>query len=283
MKKSKKEAIAVQGEMAIKAMSFHTILTIYVAVQVAVVWISTVGSFFPGGETIQSIAGTCAEIVAGLYGITMAGYTFFLSRIDALMASDATLSYIVASIKRRFKHLVWIITLNVLMTLFVSIFLMYAPVPTEGDHAFFYRLFCNEFIASVGASFGLILYYSLKVVDPNCIEKEAKKLKRKICPVSEPEGSVTEFIMLYDQIEARCNGLIPQSALRQIRENKGSQFEYTIGLLKEAPMDMKPVLPAIEQVHMYYECMINCKKLSVAQAMCLKARWVLETLNKKTK
>ncbi len=283
MKKQKKAGLAVQGEKAIKFMSFQYMLFTYILAQAAVVWISTKGSFFPGGETIQSIAGTCAEIVAGLYGITMAGYTFFLSRIDALMASDATLSYIVASIKRRFKYLVWIITLNVLMTLFVSILLMYAPAYVEGQHAFFYRLFCNEFIVSVCASFGLILYYSVKVVDPNCIEREAKRLKRKLCPVSDPPGSATEFIMLYDQIEAKCNAMIPRSALHQIRENKGNQFEYTIELMKELPMDMKLILPSVEKIHIYYECVINCRELQVAQTMCQKAKWVLQNLDKKTK
>ncbi len=283
MKRKNKEALAEHRDLAIKAVSFQYILCIYIAVQVAVVWLSTEVSLFPGADTVQSIAGTLAEIVAGLYGITMAGYTFFLSRIDGLMASDSTLSYIVASIKRRFKYLVWTITLNVLMTLFASIVLMYAPVPTDGNHAFFYRLFCNEFIVSVAASFGLILYYSLLVIDPNCIEKEAKKLKKKTCPVSGPTGSATEFIMLYDQIEERCNAMLPQSVLRQIRDNKGNQFEYTIELMKELPLDVKRILPGIEQIHIYYECVINCKELQVSQAMCEKARWVLQTLNKKTK
>lgn len=280
MKKRKKEELVAQGEKAFKIMSFQYMISAYILVQILLVWISTKGSLFPGMDTIQSVASTCAQIVAGLYGITMAGYTFFLSRIDALMASDSTLSYIVASIKRRFKYLVWIISMNVLMTLFVSIVLMYAPVPAEENHAFFYRLFCNEFILSVAASCGLIVYYSLQVIDPNCIEKEAKKLKRKLCPVSGPRGSVNDFIMLYDQIEERCNAMLPQSVLRQVRDNKGSQFEYTIELMKELPMDMKPVLPSIEQIHMYYECVINCGELSVSQAMCQKCRWVLQSLDR---
>ena len=69
---------------------------------------------------MASIVSTCAQIIAGLYGITTAGYTFFLSRIDALMASDKTLDYIVISIKNRFKHLIWYITFSVMMTLMFS-------------------------------------------------------------------------------------------------------------------------------------------------------------------
>ena len=37
------------------------------------------------------------------YGITLAGYTFFLSRIDALIASDMTLDYIVNSVKMKYN------------------------------------------------------------------------------------------------------------------------------------------------------------------------------------
>ena len=42
--------------------------------------------------------------------IVIAGYTFFMSRIDALMATDAALDYIVGSVKMRFKSLIWYIT-----------------------------------------------------------------------------------------------------------------------------------------------------------------------------
>ena len=55
-----------------------------------------------------------------------------------------TLDYIVASLKNRYKRLMWYITGNVLLTLFASILLLYIPAPTETDHAFWYRIFCNE-------------------------------------------------------------------------------------------------------------------------------------------
>lgn len=118
---------------------------------------------FPGNDALMNIVSTCSQIIAGLYGITLAGYTFFLSRIDALSTSDATLDYVVGSIKSRFKYLIWYITANVLMTLLISIILMYAPSPVGEQISFFYRLFCNEFILFVVFSIALILYYgSLK-------------------------------------------------------------------------------------------------------------------------
>lgn len=270
---------AAQGSFAFKVMSIHTITIVTIVSHVLAFWMSTKGSLFPGEDTFMSIIGTCAEIIAGLYGITMAGYTFFLSRIDALTSTDATLDYVVASVKARFKYLIWFITFNVLMTLFISIFLMYCPVPTEENHVFFYRLFCNEFVLSLGFSIVLILYYSVLVIDPNCLEKEAAKLKKKISRPVGPAGSAAEFISLYDKIEARCNEMLPRNVIHQIHENKGKRFEYSIELLDEQHLLVKPLIQDLTRIHRYYECMINCTPLSVTQEMCLLARHVLTYLD----
>lgn len=271
--------IAAHGEVAFKVVSVHAILIYGIIAQVITFLLSTKASLFPGAETLMSIIGSCAEIIAGLYGITMAGYTFFLSRIDALMASDATLDYVVASIKTRFKHLIWFITFNVMVTLFVSVFLMYCPVPADTDHVFFYRLFCNEFVLSLVFSIALILYYSILVIDPNCLQKEAARLRNRISSDKAAPGSVVEFIGLYDQIETLCNEALPQNVLHQIRENKGHHFEYTIALLQEHTLMSDPLIQDLNRIHRYYECVVNCTSLHVSQEMCSLARHVLAYLN----
>lgn len=67
-------------------------------------------NLFPDNDALMTVISCCAQIIAGLYGIMLAGYTFFMSRIDALMATDATLDYIVGSVKMRFKSLICYIT-----------------------------------------------------------------------------------------------------------------------------------------------------------------------------
>ena len=123
-----------KSDLAFRVMSWHTIFVLLVLSQVLVVVLSIRDSFFPETELFLNIVGTSAQIISGLYGITLAGYTFFLSRIDALCASDMTLDYVVDSIKRRFKYLIWFITAAVLMNLTISIILMYSPVPEQEDH-----------------------------------------------------------------------------------------------------------------------------------------------------
>lgn len=267
-----------QGSAAIRVMSWNMITVVTVVVHVLAVILSTKGSIFPATDIFLTIVGTCAQIIAGLYGITMAGYTFFLSRIDALCASDMTLDYVVGSIKKRFKYLIWFITANVLMNLVISIILMYAPMPDKEDHVFFYRLICNEFLVSTLFSIILILYYSVLVIDPNCLEKEARKMKKKLGGRLDTPGSAVEFISLYDRIEQRCDALLPENVLNQLRENKGRHFEFTIELLREQGLLSRPLIADLNRVHRYYECVVNCGQLSASQEMCGLARHILAFL-----
>lgn len=180
--------------------------------------------------------------------------------------------------KKRFKSLIWFITLNVALTLFTTLVLLYLPVPDGENIQFFYRLFCNEFVLSVLSSILLILYYSILVIDPNSIEKEAERLKRKLSFDIGPKGDVNAFISMYDRIETACSRMIPSEVLNQIHQNKGRQFIYTIHLLQETKPELAPLLWDITRLHRYYECTVNCKELSVSQDMCLLAKRVLTHL-----
>ena len=275
-KKLHKEA-AAHGETALAVMSMPAIIAANILAQAAALWLSGQEHLFPGTDMFMSIVSTCSQIIAGLYGTTLAGYTFFLSRIDALMASDATIDYVVSSIKNRFKYLIWYITFNVLVTLTISILLMYIPAPAGEKVSYFYRLFCNEFVLFLGFSIVMILYYSILVINPNCIEKEAAKLKKKLSRRG-PAGNAAEFIALYDRIETACNSLLPANVLHQIHENKGKRFEYTIGLLSEQGILLLPLIADLTRIHRYYECVINCTPLSVTEEMCTLARRVCLTV-----
>lgn len=262
----------------LKFVTGHILLCATIALHIGMVLLSTRVSFFPGADVLQTIVTTCAQIIAGLYGITAAGYTFFLSRIDALSAQDMTLDYIVASLKNRYKRLMWYITGNVLLTLFASILLLYIPAPTETDHAFWYRIFCNEFIVSMGTSILLILYYSVTVVNPNAISKEARKLKKRLSHSLLPTGDVSRFIALYDAIERRCTALVDPIVLNQLYENKGRRFEYAIELLLLSRPSMAPLLLSIRRIHRYYECTVNCSPMTVTKEMCALAQRVSDEL-----
>ena len=281
-KKQIQSEISSAGETLVKAASFQILPVIAIAGQVLVFWFSRQAELFPDSDARMNVISCCAQIIAGLYGTTLAGYTFFLSRMDALMATDVTLDYIVSSVKLRFKHLIWYITGTVATALFISVFLMYYPESSGIIPPYLYRVIVNEFILFVVFATSLILYYSVGVVDPNCIEKEARRLKKKLGFRFDPVGNVVEFISLYDQIQNRCNAMLPEAVLHQIHRNKGRQFEYTIELLQEQDALPKPLIGDLRRIHRYYECCVNCTPMTVSLDMCLLARKVAVFLNQTT-
>lgn len=263
---------------SVKFLAVHTLLTGTIAVHAAVVLLSTRVSIFPGTDTLRTIVTTCAQIIAGLYGITVASFTFFLSRMDTLCSQNPTLGYIVSSLKNRYKNLIWFLAGNVLVTLLVSIVLLYLPVPTVENHAFYYRFFCNEFLVSLCCSILFILYYSIIVVNPKAIEKEARKLKRQISRSLLPSGDVCRFIGLYDTIESRCCALVEPVLLERIQQNKGKSFESVLELLLMNNTLSAAVLMDIRRIHRYYACTVNCSPMTVTREMVELAQRICDSL-----
>ncbi len=263
-----------------KLLTVHTLSCITAVFHIGTALFSLRYAFFSSEDALMSMVSSFAEIIAGLYGTTLAGYTFFLSRIDGLMASDTTLDFVVTGIKRKFKYLIWHITFNVLMTLLATAALMLLPAPETGWLRFLYRLACNEFIVFLGFSVVLILWYSLLVINPKSIEKEAAKQKKRLSPEPEPAGSTVEFFSLYGRIQETCEAMVPTEILNQIRENKGNRFLYTLALLPQLRPDLADAMEELERIHHYYVCTLNCTPLTVSQEICAAAEALLERLTR---
>ncbi len=275
---AKKNKKLLRGDLPLKIMTFQTLSVATLVSQVLVFLLSTKVGFFPSEDALMNIVSSFAEITAGLYGITLASYTFFLSRIDALSAADGTLDFVVEGIKKKFKYLIWHITLNVMMVLGITAVLKYSPVPERGQMYFYYRLFCNEFVVFISFSIGLILYYSVLVVNPNCIQSEAKRLKKKLSEEEAETGSVIEFLTLYGRLNQVCQEQIPQDAMEILTQTKGNQPSFYLMLLKENRPELIPLLPELNTIFRYYACVVNCNKLGVTEEMCRRARMLLDKL-----
>ena len=99
------EEIIDHGKKMTMLTALPVCLPMMLAGQIFVFWVSANDAYFPNHENLMQVVSCGAQIIAGLYGITLAGYTFFLSRIDALMATDHTLDYITdSSGQRTFLH-----------------------------------------------------------------------------------------------------------------------------------------------------------------------------------
>lgn len=273
MKMSKKNIII--------GISAHVMLIFYILTQVVAITVSRKIGYFPDAQTIMQILSTCVQLLAGLYGVTITGYIFFLSRLDGLVAENYTVENISMKLKDSFKYLIWNISGNVFIAIILYVILMYYPMSTNVIPEDVYRLMFNEFLVFVLNSVILIMGYSASVVESNNLTKEAYKGKDIISNHDNLSGNVLEFMSIYGQIEACCRAKLTDDIILQLQEVGKNRLPIIIELLEGQNLLKESLIRDLHKLHEYYSCMVNCTPLYVTQEMCEFAQHILVNLREK--
>lgn len=145
---------------------------------------------------------TSAQVIAGIYGLTLTGFIFFRNELTREALADATLIEAVEALKERYFALLLFITVLAGLTMFVSnLAISYVSFPAaSGRNALFINVGQSAFITTLLA----IAYFVIDVIYPNRIEVESRRLQESVDPrtAKQTKGSLEEFLKNYNQIEA---------------------------------------------------------------------------------
>lgn len=143
---------------------------------------------------------TSAQVLAGVYGLTLTGFVFFRNELSREEFEDETLVDAVESLKKRYFKLLLFITALSILTLLLSNLaishegignsLLNAVIINTGQSAFVTNLF-------------VIAYFIFDVISPKRIEAASRSLQEKVDPsrLQKEKGSLEEFIKNYNVIE----------------------------------------------------------------------------------
>jgi len=151
---------------------------------------------------------TSAQVIASIYGLTLAGFIFFRNELSREEFEDDTLSDAVEGLKRRYFLLLLFITALVILTLLLA----NLAISYEGTgHSEKNILIINAAQSAFVASLFAVAYFVFDVASPKRIEAISKKLQNKLDPSREGEekGSLEVFLRNYNEIESLLltNGL----------------------------------------------------------------------------
>ena len=143
---------------------------------------------------------TSAQVLAGVYGLTLAGFIFFRNELSREEFEDDTLMEAVESLKSRyFKILTFVTILSIITLLLSNVVISYESV----SNSIFIRILMN-----IGQSFFVInlcviAYFIFDVISPKRIEKESKAIQQQVDPVvsKEEQGSLEIFLTNYNKLE----------------------------------------------------------------------------------
>jgi len=144
---------------------------------------------------------TSAQVLAGIYGLTLTGFVFFRNELSREESEDDTLEDAVERLKARYFQLLLFITSLVFATLLLCNLVISSE---ESDPRSLTTVLLNTGQAAFVTSLLAIAYFIFDVVSPKRIEKISKTLQTKIDPghALPAKGNLEDFLRNYNQIEA---------------------------------------------------------------------------------
>lgn len=145
---------------------------------------------------------TSAQVIAGIYGLTLTGFLFFRNELTREALEVETLVQAVESLKQRYFSLFLFITAFAGFTLLTSnLAISYEANPNAaGRNAFFINSGQSAFVVTLLA----IAYFVFDVIYPNRIEIESRLLQDQVDRTRSEQrrGSLEEFLRNYNRIES---------------------------------------------------------------------------------
>lgn len=232
-------------------------------------------------ESIAQVLTSSAEVVAGLYGLTLTGYIFFLDRLQQKADDDELLEDIITLLKKRYHNMVLILSSVCFAVIFLAFsFIIYEPesniLPVQAYYFWGYEALLMVFVALL-----FNIYFVIIVVDPDKIPRASLQYKQKLSKSETELGSLQEFLQDYEDIERILREKSEGLAISQIGTNPWKALKHLNGKekIEIRKLVSDPLLKKLTIVGQYYSYMVFSQEMTVTKEMCDMAKEVKKELH----
>jgi uncharacterized protein YutE (UPF0331/DUF86 family) len=169
--------------------------------------LATISSYIGAGSPIfllnenqvLYLFSTSAQVLAGVYGLTLTGFIFFRNELSREEFEDETLVEAIESLKSRYFTLLMFVTFSSVASLLLS----NLAISYESAGTLLGTIIINSAQSAFIITLLAVTYFIYEVISPKRIERESKKLQEQVDPEREEaeKGSLEEFLKNYNQIE----------------------------------------------------------------------------------
>ena len=265
----------------------HPNMLIWVGIALAglyMEWIIVGLSFSPirvfSMEAVADVLMTGAEVVAGLYGLTLTGYIFFLDRLQQKAENDDFLEDIIALLKKRYHNMVLILSVVCFVVIVSSFsFVVYdanCGIIPDSTYAFW----GYETIVLMLGALLFNIYFVITVVDPDKLSRASMRYKQKLSDSDTELGSLQEFLQDYEDIEQLLIEKGKGLAISQLGTNPWKAIKHLNGKerLEIRKFVSDPLLKNLTKLSQYYSYMVFSQEMTVTKEMCQLAKEVKSEL-----
>jgi uncharacterized protein YutE (UPF0331/DUF86 family) len=165
---------------------------------------------------------TSAQVLAGVYGLTLTGFIFFRNELSREEIEDDTLTEAVESLKNRYFKILMFITILSIFTLLMSNLVISSESKNNSPLT---TIMMNIGQSSFVVNLLVIAYFIFDVISPKRVEKESKSIQQKVDPllVDNLSGSLEDFLTNYNKLE---------NILQKYGQTYQSEFENNSGRIR---------------------------------------------------
>ncbi|MBQ3559939.1 MAG: hypothetical protein IJA07_10540 [Agathobacter sp.] len=232
-------------------------------------------------EAMTQVLGTSAEVVAGLYGLTLTGYIFFQDRLQQKADSDDLLEDIITLLKKRYHNMVLILSGTCFAVIMVAFnFIIYQPesglLPMQLYYFWGYEALFLVFVALL-----FNIYFIITVVDPDKIPRVSLQYKQKLSNSDSELGSLQGFLQDYEEIEQLLMKKSEGIAVSHLGTNPWKALKHLNGKekLEIRKIVSDPLLINLSKLSQYYSYMVFSQEMTVTREMCDLAKQVKQELS----
>lgn len=233
-------------------------------------------------DAIASILTTSAEVIAGLYGLTLTGYIFFLDRLQQKAENDEFLEDIIVLLKKRYHNMVLILS----VICFVVIVSAFSFVIYDKNCGWIsqevYCFWGYETVLLVLSALLFNIYFVITVVDPDKISRVSLQYKQRMSSSETELGSLQEFLQDYEDIEELLMQKGKGVAVSQIGTNPWKAIKHLNGKerIEIRKLLSDPLLKDLTVLSQYYSYMVFSQEMTVTKEVCQLAKNVKNELEK---
>lgn len=243
--------------------------------------------FFPviryEADSVSTVMSTCAEVLAGLYGLTLTGYIFFSDRFQNTSKEDESLYDAVQALLLRYNHMAGFISLMCLVCIVLGEGIVLYGANTLLPRGV-YRFWVNETLLLYFLTFDFILYFVISVLDPHKVSRISSQRKAKLSEdtaTGDPEIFMEDWMSIEEKLQALRDKLIHDVRLVPGAGRNKPQIVHTLEILRNYNRISGGLWRKLDKLRQYHNLTLHDPGMTVSQEMCDLAKTVRAELEAK--
>ncbi len=233
-------------------------------------------------NSLYYVSSTAASVVAGLYGITLTGYIFFLNQLQRNGEEDETLDDPIHLLKRNYNRDAILLSVLTIVSLLANWFILLYGVDNTLLPDTVYRFLWDETMWCTFATIVGIVCFILRVVDPDKIQHVSERYKARIDGSDNTPGNFEQFLQDYEETEDIILELSLQTgnsfSPKQLTARRKERVVLSANILKGLEIISDSIWEDVSLIREYRNYALHSSDQKVSRQMCDFAASVKEEL-----